>query len=238
MKKKLERINNALLDYFGVPVKASIPPDALDLLIATILSQNTNDKNSYRAFLNLKENYPVWDDVLKLNIKKLEGIIKIAGLASQKAAAIKSLLNYLKKEKDSVTLKYADSAGDDEILSELTSIKGIGIKTASCVLLFSLERNVCPVDTHVHRILNRVGLVQTSSPEKTFKLIKNNIPQGTAHQIHTNLIRLGREICKPSVPACSLCPLKKLCKYPSKDFSRKLKYGGNDFFLLDNVKTS
>jgi len=236
MKKKLERINNALLYHFGVPLKATVPPDALDLIIATILSQNTNDKNSYRAFINLKENYPVWDDVLKLTAKKLEGIIKIAGLASQKAAAIKSLLNYLKKEKGSVVLKYTESAGDDEILNELTSIKGIGIKTASCVLLFSLERNVCPVDTHVHRILNRTGVVKTSLPEKTFRLIQNNIPPGTAHQIHTNLIRLGREICKPDVPECSLCPLKKLCAYPSKNFSRRLKYGKNDFFLLDNVK--
>lgn len=235
MKRKLEKINDILRQFFGVPAKAAVPPDPVDLIIATILSQNTNDKNSYKAFRLLKQKYPEWITVHKLKTERLEDIIRIAGLSKQKAAAIKDLLDYLVNTKGTVSLDYTEQLSNDEILQELTSIKGIGIKTASCVLLFSLERNVCPVDTHVHRVLNRVGIVKTATPEKTFIMIRNEIPENSAHQFHTNLIRLGREICKSSGPVCYICPLKKLCRYPEKDFSRKVKGRENSFFLLDNI---
>ena len=105
---------------------------------------------------------------------------------------------------------------NEEILDELTSYIGVGVKTASCVLLFSLNRNICPVDTHVHRTLNRIGLVKTNIPEKTFYALLNKIPEGTAHSFHTNLIRLGREICKPANPICSVCPLLKFVSLTTK----------------------
>jgi endonuclease-3 len=234
MQKKLEKINSLLIKHFGIPLKADLPPDPLDLIIATILSQNTNDKNSYRAFLNLKEKYPRWNEALKADDSDIEDSIRIAGLAKQKTSAIRSLLNYL-NEKGELSLDYLRNVPDQDVLKELINIKGIGVKTASCVLLFSFSRNVCPVDTHVHRVLNRIGTVKTSSPDKTFHLINNKIPPGTAHQLHTNLIRLGREICKPAVPVCYLCPVKKICKYPAKDFIKKVKQRENNFFLLDNI---
>jgi len=109
------------------------------------------------------------------------------------------------------------------------------VKTASCVLLFSMNRNICPVDTHVHRTLNRIGLVNTNSPEKTFYKINGNIPRGAAHSFHTNLIRLGREICKPSKPKCSICPLIKKCNYDFKNFELYAVHKKNDFMLLDNI---
>jgi endonuclease III len=235
MFKKLEKINALLIEKFGIPFIAETPPDPLDLLIATILSQNTNDNNSFKAFQNLKQQFPEWGKVLKAPLKKLEDTIRIAGLAQQKAAAIKSLLNYLNEQKNELSLEYLRSAADDQILNELTEIKGIGIKTASCLLLFSFLRDVCPVDTHVHRVLNRIGIVKTTSPEKTFFNINKKIPGGVAHQLHTNLIRLGREICKPAVPVCYECPLKRICKYPAKDFAKKVTGKGKNFFLLDNV---
>lgn len=235
MTPKLEKINKLLLERFGVPAKAAIPPDPLDLIIATILSQNTNDNNSFKAFRKLKEEFPVWKKVLNAPDPEVEEAIRTAGLTQQKRGAIKSLLRYLKDQKGNLNLEYLRGEDDQAVLDELTSIKGIGIKTASCVLLFSFLRNVCPVDTHVHRVLNRVGAVKTNSPEKTFLAIQKYIPEGTAHQLHTNLIRLGREICKPAVPLCYLCPLKKICKYPAKDFIKKGKTKENIFFLLDNV---
>ena len=117
----------------------------------------------------------------------------------------------------------------------MTSINGVGVKTASCVLLFSLDRNACPVDTHVHRTLNRIGLVKTNSPEKTFYEINDNLPDRTAHQFHTNLIKLGREICKPAKPLCSECPLLKICNYKSKNLGKAVKSRNNDFLLLDSI---
>ena len=124
---------------------------------------------------------------------------------------------------------------DEDILSDLTSIKGIGVKTASCVLLFSLDRNVCPVDTHVHRTLNRIGIVKTKSPDKTFESINKNLPSGIAHQFHTNLIKLGREICKPAKPLCSICPLKKECKFKHKNFENVASVNSKNFLLLDTI---
>jgi endonuclease III len=231
----LKRINKLLFKYFGTPEKAAVPPDPLDLIIATILSQNTNDKNSYAAFKKLKAMYPEWSRVNELTAEELGEIIKTAGLTGQKTAAIKNLLNYLKESRKDFSLNYLRNMNDDEVIQELTKLKGIGVKTASCVLLFSFERNAFPVDTHVHRVLNRTGVVKTKGPEQTFYAVKNKIPEESAHELHTNLIRLGREICKPAAPVCYLCPLKKVCKYPAKDFSKKLKYKENNFFLLDNI---
>jgi endonuclease-3 len=96
-------------------------------------------------------------------------------------------------------------------------------------------RNVCPVDTHVHRTLNRIGWVKTASPDKTFFTINKDFPDKIAHSVHTNLIRLGREICKPAKPLCNQCPVKKVCMYESKIFSEANHYKENSFMLLDNV---
>ena len=235
MKKKIEKINSLLVEYFGIPPKAKNNPNSLDTIIGTILSQNTNDKNSYQAYRNLKDNFRNWNELAELTPTKIEKHIKIAGLGKQKSKAIYELLQSLKKNEKSVSLDHIKIKSDAEILEELTSYNGVGVKTASCVLLFSLGRNVCPVDTHVHRTLNRIGLVETNTPEKTFYKILNNIPEKTAHSFHTNLIRLGREICKPTNPNCSICPLLKLCKFDHKSLTTKIQNKTISFMLLDNL---
>ncbi len=236
MKKKITKINKLLIKKYGVPPRPAVPPDPVDLLIATILSQNTNDKNSYRAFLNLKEKYKSWEEAAAQPRSSIERIIKIAGLGKQKSHAIKSFLNSIYKQEGSISLEYLRKLGSAEIIEDLTAHEGIGVKTASCVLLFSLRRNVCPVDTHVHRTANRIGLVKTSTPDKTFLLLNDNLPENTAHSFHTNLIRLGREICKPAKPNCGICPLLKVCEFDNKNFDGKAKPAENDFMLLDSIK--
>ncbi len=205
------------------------------MLIATILSQNTNDNNSYKAFNNLKTKFKTWDEVEKLTAKQIESYIKVAGLGKQKSAAIKNVLSTLKNKNGKISLDYLRKNNDDEILEELTQFPGVGIKTASCVLQFSLRRNVCPVDTHVHRTLNRIGIVKTSTPDKTFLAIKDYMPEDTAHSFHTNLIRLGREICKSQNPVCAICPLKRLCKFENKNLDKVKPYKKNSFMLLDSI---
>ena len=236
MRRKINTINKLLIDHFGIPPRSKKLPNPLDLLIATIISQNTNDKNSYRAFKNLKEKYKKWDDVARLTQPSIEKLIKVAGLGKQKSAAIKNLLSSLLKSDGKITLNHIKKLNNEEILDELISYNGIGIKTASCVLLFSLDRNVCPVDTHVHRTLNRMGLVNTSSPEKTFYSLNGNLPPKAAHQFHTNLIRLGREICKAQKPGCSICPLKKKCTFPDKNLAKVSSSKENSFMLLDSIR--
>ena len=235
MKRKIAAVNKKLILRFGLPERSRRNQDPVDMLIATILSQNTNDKNSYRAFKNLKEKSNSWEETAELPRVKIERQIKIAGLGKQKSSAIKNFLSSIKKENGRVSLNYLRNFTNDEILGELTKYGGVGVKTASCVLLFSLKRNICPVDTHVHRTLNRIGIVNTKTPDKTFLAIKDKIPEGIAHSFHTNLIRLGREICKPAKPNCSLCPLLDICNYEFKNLNGSIKSKENSFMLLDNV---
>ena len=235
MYNKINKINRLLNEAFGIPKRSKKLPDPVDLLIATILSQNTNDKNSYQAYSNLKKQYKSWEDVASQPLAKLEITIKSAGLAKQKSRTIKDFLASPKNKREKIDLDYLIKLTNDEIIAELTSTNGIGVKTAACVLLFSLDRNICPVDTHVHRTLNRIGLVQTKSPEKTFSIINKHLPEGIAHQFHTNLIRLGREICKPAKPKCAICPLLHICKYDEKNLDPLSVQIKNDFMLLDEI---
>jgi endonuclease-3 len=236
IQKKIKKVNQLLIKRYGIPSRPEIPPDPVDMLIATILSQNTNDRNSYKAFLNLKNKYKTWDEVAKLPASKIESLIKIAGLGKQKSAAIKNFLTSILKEKENISLKYLEEMNDDQVLEELTGFGGIGVKTASCVLQFAMRRNVCPVDTHVHRTVNRVGIVKASTPDKTFYKLKEEMPEGIAHSFHTNLIRLGREICRPAMPLCLVCPLLKVCEYESKNLDKAAVYKENKFMLLDSIK--
>jgi len=235
LKEKIKQINHSLVNHFGIPFRPKKLPNPVDALIATILSQNTNDNNSYKAYLNLKRRYESIDELAEAPRREIENTIKVAGLGKQKSASIKSFLTTLKKKNGRFNLQYIRKMSDDEILDELTSIKGIGVKTASCVLLFSLDRNACPVDTHVHRTLNRIGIVKTKSPEKTFERINKFMPVGIAHQFHTNLINLGREVCKPNKPLCSICPLLKECKFKQKYLEKVVNVNSNRFLLLDSI---
>ncbi len=234
-KEKIKKINILLVDHFGIPKRHKILPNPIDTLIATILSQNTNDKNSYQAYQKLKQKYKSWLELTEVPRVEIEKTIKVAGLGKQKSAAIKSFLSSMKKRKGKIDLLHLKKMSDQDILSELTSIKGIGIKTAACVLLFSLDRNICPVDTHVHRTLNRIGIVKTKTPDKTFNQINKCLLDGIAHQFHTNLIKLGREICKPAKPICSICPLLKECGYKSKNMNSVSQVRTNSFLLLDSI---
>jgi endonuclease-3 len=237
MKNKqivIQAVNELLIEKYGAPKRSKNLPDPLDLLIATILSQNTNDNNSYKAFRSLKSRYKSWDKLLTEKRIVIENVIRIAGLAKQKSETIKNLITQLNK-RGSLFLNFIQKLDDNSAIAQLTVYKGIGVKTASCVLLFALDRNVCPVDTHVHRTLNRIGIVSEKSAEKTFYALMANFPKGIAHSFHTNLIHLGREICKPANPLCGICPLIKLCGYKPKNLQTKKAGKKREFMLLDNV---
>ncbi|MDH4071110.1 MAG: endonuclease III, partial [Ignavibacteria bacterium] len=128
------------------------------------------------------------------------------------------------------------------IIDELTSMNGVGPKTAACVLLFSLGRDIFPVDTHVHRICVRLGLAPESrTPDETFRRMIGLVPRGKGYAFHTNLIRFGRTVCRSNVPLCGECNLYRYCRYDRKDRSRKRAApteAEHHFMLLDNVKVT
>jgi len=226
---------------FGTPYDVSENrAGILDVLIATKLSQNTTDKSSFAAFRNLKKKFRNWDDVSQADVRLIKNEIKVCGLADTKSKEILSLLKSLKKNFGSLDLDFMNEYSDEKIYEIFLSHKGFGVKTVSCVLIFALGRDAFPVDTHVHRILNRLGIVKTSSPEKTFEAVKDIIPKGKKYEMHSNLIKFGRNICKAKNPLCSICFLYKMCEFPDKGIYRKRKIDPNEikennFIILENL---
>lgn len=235
MKNKIIQINKKLLSHYGKPHKAKELPKPIDMLVATILSQNTNDKNSYKAYQKLRKKYPTWEVANRARRTSIEKEIKIAGLGFQKSTAIKNLLGELDSKIGNIKLEELNNLNNLESIEYLSSFKGIGVKTASCVLLFSLGKNICPVDTHVHRTLNKIGIVNTKTPDKTFFQLNDKFPPKIAHSFHTNLIRLGREVCTPNGYACSMCPVENECEFEAKNYDKKNTQKERAFMLLDNV---
>ena len=209
----------------------------LDVLIATKLSQNTTDKTSYIAFKNLKERFGNWDNVADARLKNIKSAIKVCGLTNTKAVQIKEMLRKMRKEYGKLDLNFLKKLKDEEIYNELLKYKGIGVKTVSCVLGFSLERKVFPVDTHIHRILNRIGIVRTKTPEQTFDKSKELIPNKYKMPFHTSLIKFGREICKAVKPLCYECLIYDYCGYDKKTekYNPKKHVISNNFLILENI---
>lgn len=227
--------------FLGVAQPAKKKSKPLDMLIATLLSQNTTDKNSHRAYRNLRTMFPRWADVLHASTKTLAAVIRTAGMAHQKSARIKTILRTIQQRYGSLSLDRLRRRSDAEIFEELLSLKGVGVKTAACVLVFSFARDVFPVDTHIHRICGRLGLAPgCRTPEKTFEWMKNIVPKGKAYAFHTTLIRFGREVCRSQRPRCGICPLYDACEYESKKKYRSFVASPNPgtdhtFMLLDNI---
>lgn len=210
----------------------------IETLVATILSQNTSDVNSTRAYMELRAAYPRWEDVASADRAELAHVIRGGGLAAQKSRTIIDVLNLIHENYGSFEPEHLDSTSDDELLRELTSMKGIGLKTAACVLMFSLGRDVCAVDTHIYRVANRLGIVRASTADKTFHDLRSLIPAGKARQFHVDLIRFGRRICKAQRPHCFECPLYDLCRWQEKEtFAQAGRPGpppvSGDVLLLD-----
>jgi endonuclease III len=162
-------------------------------------------------------------------------------MSNQKSARIKETLTTVKRRYGAYELAALEAKGNDEIIDELIQMKGVGLKTASCVLLFSMGRDVFPVDTHIHRICNRLGLGNGSAtPEKTYSFMKSLVPKGMGYAFHTNLIRFGRRICRSNKPSCYVCPLFDECEYEGKKKVQKsqrlFSRANHDFMLLDNVR--
>jgi endonuclease III len=186
--------------------------DPLDELILTVLSQHTSDLNAERAFADLRATFPTWDDVVGAPSERVADAIRSGGLANTKAPRIQAIVREVHAREGAYDLSRLRSLSDEEARAYLTSFPGIGPKTAAVVLSFALGRDTIPVDTHVHRVTKRLGIVPaSSSAERADRLLHELVPDGLRTSLHVALIRLGREICKAPTPRCAACPLKDLC---------------------------
>lgn len=236
---RINKIIQRLEDNFGEYRRPSkTKPALMDVLIATKLSQNTTDKTSYIAFKNLKSDFKNWEDVMNSPLPKIKKSIKVCGLTNTKATQIKSMLKLMYKKYGNLSLNHLKKLSDSEVYEELLQYKGLGTKTVSCLLAFAMDRKVFPVDTHIHRILNRLGILETKSPEETFEVAKDIIPNNDKVNFHTNLIRFGRNVCKALNPLCNECLLFDLCEYGKKYIPNSTKKNlkpQNNFIILENL---
>ena len=186
--------------------------EPLDSLIGTILSQNTSDVNSGRAFVSLKRRFGTWERILLATPRRIAGAIRQGGLAGIKSRRIKAILSEIKKSHGRLDLGFLKRMPMREGYDYLRSFKGVGPKTAACVLLFACRKPVFPVDTHILRIAKRLGWARPKESAGAFQeRMRGRIPRGWVYSLHINLIAHGRAVCRPRRPKCGECVLVKLC---------------------------
>jgi endonuclease III len=214
--EKIRKISTLLDQEYG---KKILRPSGnpLSVLIETILSQNTSDHNSHKAFRNLLSTFKDWEKLRKAPLLEIEKPIKSGGLAKIKAKRIKNILNQIYKDSSKTDLSFLKRFKTEEAIDYLNKFKGVGGKTTSCVLLFALGRAVIPVDTHILRLSKRLKLLpEKIDTKKAHEILQKTTPQNLVYSFHLNLIAHGRKICKAQNPRCGECALFDLCEAKEK----------------------
>jgi endonuclease-3 len=222
LKVKYRAIADALRDEYGSPnwQRHLLP---VDQLVSTILSQNTSDSNRDTAFERLKARFASWEEVRTAPLEAVIEAIRPAGLANQKGPRIQAALDYLVRTQGAITLDHLADMPLDQAKAWLTSIHGVGPKTAAIVLLFAFGRPAFPVDTHVHRVTRRLGLIgPKTGAEKAHDVLEGIVPSDDYYAFHLNVIRHGRRVCVARDPRCGVCVLRPWCDYFA---SRRMDYG-------------
>ena len=231
MKAKVRAIYRLLVKEYGLPARPAWtgtvtpidragpatnwePIDPVSELVNTILSQNTNDLNRDKAYRALRAAFPTWEEVRDAPIRKIIAAIKPAGLANQKGPRIQTVLRRITRERGSIDIDFLRDLPVDQAKAWLMSLDGVGPKTASIVLLFAMGKPAFPVDTHIHRVTGRLGLIPPkTSADKAHTILEQIVPPEWYHPFHLNVIQHGRRVCKAPRPLCERCVLQKQCDY-------------------------
>jgi endonuclease-3 len=213
--KNIRAILAALHDHYG-PFDLVPNEQPTGELVGTILSQHTSDINTARAFASLKSGFPDWPSVIEAPAEAVADAIRSGGLANIKAPRIQAVLREVMRRTGGFELAFLSEMPVEEARAWLTSLPGVGPKTASCVLLFSLGMPALPVDTHVHRVSLRIGLVPPgTSAERAYRPLEIALGGNGAevYAFHMSLIVHGRRTCIARRPRCAECPVMDACDY-------------------------
>ncbi len=218
-RRRLAAILRRLDASYGPPsAPRRLPP--LDELILTILSQHTSDVNRDRAYADLRRRFRTWEDVADAPAGAIGVAIRRGGLGPTKAARIRATLRELRRASVPLDDRALTGLSAEDTWERLRSLPGVGPKTAACVLLFSLGEPYFPVDTHVHRVAKRLGLVPAkATAEQAQEILQRAVPPADVYALHMQLIRHGRAICRAPRPLCEQCVLLDLCPRVGVDFS-------------------
>lgn len=188
----------------------------IDEVVATVLSQHTSDRNSERAFARLKARFPSWEQVADAPVGDVADAIRCGGIADQKARRIQQILAAVEDREGRIDLGRLLGLDDQAVESYLVSLPGVGLKTAACVLVFSMGRAAFPIDTHVHRVAARLGWIPpNATADKAYRLLAPLVPPGIRYDLHLALITHGRTVCRAQRPRCDDCVVRDLCAYGS-----------------------
>jgi endonuclease-3 len=214
-QKTVLRVHQLLIENYGSrEVKKR---DPLDGMILIMLSQATNDINCDRAFTNLKQTFPTWENAMNAPVEKIADAIRVGGLANQKAARIKKLLEEIYEEQGDLDLSWMFDADAQTCREYMEKFHGVGPKTIACVLVFFLDKPAFPVDTHVFRVTKRLGWIrEKASPDEAHRVLEKLIPDECKLDLHVNLISHGRAICRANGnggPQCGACFLRPMCAF-------------------------
>jgi endonuclease III len=208
-RRRVLAIRDRLRELYGQPVNQPHGHPIAEL-VRTVLSQNTNDRNRDVAYTRLRERFPTWEQVRDAPTEEVEAAIKPGGLSLTKAPRIQEILGRLGEHPD---LDWLAETPREQALDFLIELPGVGRKTAACVLIFAFGRPEIPVDTHVYRVGGRLGLFRANASfEEAHDEMLAITPPEDAYELHINLIRHGRAICRPR-PRCRECALRRMCPY-------------------------
>ncbi|MFW5966224.1 MAG: endonuclease III domain-containing protein [Persicimonas sp.] len=218
MSLDIEDILQKLFAHYGRQ-RYEGPDDILGVLVRTILSQQTTRQNCRRAFGNLVDTFGGdWDRIRRAPLDELVEVIAVAGLARQKGRRIQALLERLDKTRESYDLEFLREMDVDRAREYLTQFKGVGPKTAAFVLMYAAGMSAFPMDTHIFRICQRLGLIdEAMSSKAAHRRMEELIPARDHYSAHMVLVRHGREICHAQNPECERCPLDELCPFPCSE---------------------
>ena len=211
-RRRVRALNRRLESVYGPAKKQRLDP--LDELMLTILSQSTSDTNRDRGYDSLRERFPTWEAVRMAPRRKVEEAIRPAGLWKQKARVLQETLAAIHEDRGALDLSHLQQLGDHQVIEYLTQFRGVGVKTAACVLCFSMGRDYMPVDTHVHRVARRLGLIPArATAEQAHGLLNRDasVPSELRFSFHIQMIRHGRAVCRANRPTCAKCVLADLC---------------------------
>jgi len=212
LRRKAHRATMKLREVYGTPDLGN-KRDPLDELVFIVLSQMTTGPSFSRVFDRLKE-AASWETVLEARLPRLKALIRDAGLSGQKAPRIRAILRKIKRDFGEVRLDAIRGWPDDEVTRYLTSLPGVGVKSAKCVMMYSLGREVLPVDTHVWRVARRLGLVDPAVPySRIHDTLERVVPKADRYAFHVNAVVHGRRRCFALRPRCQGCPLGRMSIY-------------------------
>lgn len=223
-RRRVRAIRDRLREMYGQPLNRPHGRPIAEL-VKTVLSQHTNDRNRDRAFARLRERFPTWEEVRDAPVEGVEEAIRVGGLGRRKAPRIQAILERLGDPPD---LDWTRTAPRGESLRFLLSLPGVGRKTAACVLIFTWDIAEIPVDVHIHRVGGRLGLFPpNASFERAHDEMLAIVDPEDAYELHMNLIRHGRELCRPR-PRCGECGLRRMCPWYRRERGVSERGGNSD----------